>query len=69
MKSTPKKVFLAAVLFYFGSFGSAYIDQLPQQSVEGFTISDHNWSIWHYLSLLLLMFAVGLTIAGIKLRR
>jgi hypothetical protein len=68
MKSTPKKVFLVAVILYLGSFVSGYIDQLPQQSVEGFTIRDPNWSIWHYLSLLLLMCAVGLTIAGIKLQ-
>lgn len=72
MKSMPKRVFLAAVILYFGSFVSAYIDLLPQQTVEGldvFTISDRSWSMWHYASLLLLMCAVGFTVAAIKLRR
>jgi hypothetical protein len=70
--NSPKKVFLAAVVLYVGSFLTAYIDNLPQQTVDGgvdvFTVSD-NYSIWRYASLLLLLCAVGLTIAAIKLRR
>ncbi|HKZ00896.1 MAG TPA: hypothetical protein VJ180_01575 [Pyrinomonadaceae bacterium] len=68
MSGTPKKVLLAAIAFYTGSLVSAYISAIPSPP-DVFTISDPNWSVWDYLSLLLLMCAVGLTVAGIKLRR
>jgi hypothetical protein len=72
MKSTPKIVFLCAVILYVGSFVTAYIESLPKQIGDGpdvFTISDGTWSIWRYASLLLLMCAAGFTIAAFKLRR
>lgn len=68
MKGTLKKILLAAIVLYLGSFFSCYISQIPPPP-EVFFIEDNNWTVWHYLSLLLLMCALGLTIAALKLRR
>jgi hypothetical protein len=68
MRDEPKKVILAAIILFLGSLVSGYIAQLPEQRTDGFFISDPPWSIWHYLSLILLMCALASAIAAIKLR-
>lgn len=68
MRSTPIKVLLAAAICYVGAYVANYIDRISAPSL--YWASDtHSWSIWDYLSLLLLMCALALTVAGLKLLR
>jgi len=68
MRSTPIKVLLAAVVCFAGSFTAYYIDRISAPRL--YWVSDtYSWSIWDYLSLLLLVCASALTVAGIKLMR
>ncbi len=68
MNKTAVKVLVVALLLYAGSFLIAYIGSLPP-SPDEFVIEDPPYTIWNYLSLLMLLFAVGCTIAAIKLRK
>lgn len=71
MKSQSIKVLLAAVVGYVGAYIAHYISKIPppEPNYARMMCPPDPWSVWDYLSLVSMMFAVGLTAAGIKLLR
>jgi hypothetical protein len=71
MKSQSMKVLLAAVVSYLGAYIANYISKIPPPppTYSVMTCIGEPWSVWNYLSLVSMIFALGLTIAGIKLMR
>ncbi len=71
MKSPPKKVLFAALICYVGASIAYYIAKIPPPPLNFIPMSDgpDPWSVWDYLSLISMMFGLGLTIAAIKMRR
>jgi hypothetical protein len=74
MSKMSRKVIAIALLLYAGSFLAFYIGSIPPppSSINVYLITEVNappdWTMWTYLSCTMFVFAVGFTIAAIKLR-
>lgn len=69
MKSQTLKLFIAAVICYVGAGIARYIAKIPPPPLNFIPMSDgpDPWSVWDYLSMVLFLSGLGLTIAAIKL--
>ena len=68
MKSQTLKLFIVAVVCYVGAGIARYIAKIPPPPLNFIPMTDgpNPWSVWDYLSLVLLLSGLGLTIAAIK---